>query len=63
MPEYGRLARVMMSESEVSTEPREQTMRDLCLLASRDYTVVYLPGEESVNGRCPVEGCALVMAK
>ena len=52
-----------MSESEVSTEQRELTMRDLCLLASRDYTVVYLPGEESVNGRYPVECCALVMAK
>ena len=63
MPEYGRLARVMMSESEISTEQQEQTIRDLCLLASRDCTVVYLPGEEPVNGRCPVEGCALVMTK
>ena len=63
MPEYGRLASIMMSESKVSPKQREQTMRDLCLLASRDCTVIYLPGEEPIRGRCPVEGCELVMAQ
>jgi hypothetical protein len=34
---------------------REAT-RDLLSLCERDYTVFYLPGEEPVDGLCPVYG-------
>lgn len=57
MPELGRLASTMISDRVVLEEERKGAIRDLCSLESQDYIVLYRPGEESVKGRCPVNGC------
>ena len=61
LPERGRLAKAMVSQEEASDESHRQTMRDLYSLISRDYSVVYRPGEEPVDGLCPVGGCDVEM--
>ena len=56
MPEVGRLARAMISDSVASNEQRKQAIEDLCLHVSRDCTTLYRPGENPVNDACPVRG-------
>ncbi|KAL6716976.1 hypothetical protein ACLMJK_004889 [Lecanora helva] len=57
MPEYGRLAKMMISPAVVSQEERKQAIRDLSVLVARDCETLYRPGEEPINGFCPVEDC------
>ena len=61
MPERGRLAKTMISDQIVSEKERKDAIRDLCSLASLDCTTVYRPGEEPVQGMCPLESCSLAM--
>ena len=63
MPERGRLARAMVSENEVSLEERRQVIEDLCTLASRDCTTIYLPEESPIHGVCPTQGCHVEMQR
>lgn len=61
MPERGRLAKTMISDQVVSETERKDAIKDLCSLASLDYTTVYRPGEEPAQGMCPVESCSRAM--
>jgi len=63
MPERGRLARAMVSKQEVSLEERRQVIEDLCTLASRDCTTIYLPEESPIHGVCPTQGCHVEMQR
>jgi len=45
MPERGRLTRAMISEQIIINEQRKQVVENLCSLASRDCTTIYLPDE------------------
>lgn len=61
MPERGRLAKTMISDQVVSEKERKDAIKDLCSLASLDYTAVYRPGEEPAQGIYPVRSCSLAM--
>ena len=53
IPERARITEKMKRELVSSDKTREAT-HDLLALCKRDYTVFYLPGEEPVDGLCPV---------
>ena len=63
MSERGRLARTVISDKVVSDEERRQAIEDLCSLVTQDCTTLYRPGEESINGVCPVTGCGVEMIR
>ncbi|KAI9767334.1 MAG: hypothetical protein M1840_005743 [Geoglossum simile] len=63
IPERGRLAGMMVSGEVVSEWDRKQTIRDLYSFIARDYTVLYRPGKEPVNGTCPVKDCGTEMER
>ena len=62
-PERGRLAHAMISKEIASDDERKQIRKDLHSLISRDYSVVYLPGEEPFNGLCSVAECSIEMRR
>jgi hypothetical protein len=61
MPELGRLAAVMSSNEFLSFEEKVVVVKDLYTQCLRDFDVVYRPGEEPVEGRCPVKSCGKSM--
>ncbi|KAH2822125.1 hypothetical protein KXW76_007878, partial [Aspergillus fumigatus] len=61
MPELGRLVTVMSSDEPLEFEAKRTVVEDLVIHCQRDYDVVYLPGQEPVEGRCPAHGCGKVM--
>ncbi len=63
MPERGRLAHAMISDQIISNEQRKRVIEDLCSLASRDCTTVYLPDEWPIHGMCPAQGCGVTMQR
>ena len=62
-PECRRLAQAMIAKEKASDEERRQIRKDLYSLISRDYLVVYLPGEEPVDGFCPVATCGVEISR
>jgi hypothetical protein len=58
-PERGHLARMMASEEPLSLADNWQAIRDMQSLITQDFTVLYLPGHEPVEGACPVPCCRL----
>ncbi|KAI9773208.1 MAG: hypothetical protein M1839_002216 [Geoglossum umbratile] len=50
IPERGRLTKMMLSDKVISKQEREQAVTDLYSFITRDYTVLYRPGEEPING-------------
>lgn len=61
MPERGRLAQKLTSETMLSPAQTRSAMRDMFSLCCRADPVVYLPGLEPVNDACPVQCCKLRM--
>ncbi|KAE8396778.1 hypothetical protein BDV37DRAFT_289999, partial [Aspergillus pseudonomiae] len=57
MPELGRLAAVMSSNEPLSFDEKASVVKDLFTQCLRDFDVVYRPGEEPVEKRCPVASC------
>ena len=57
MPERSRLAKAMASDKPLTEEEMRQAMKDLFALCTRDLTILYRPGEEPVDGACPVKHC------
>ncbi|MCJ1426427.1 hypothetical protein MMC29_004330 [Sticta canariensis] len=55
IPERGRLAQLMASDEPLSPGAMWDAMRDLHSLCSRDFSVLYLPGHEPLDGSCPVK--------
>lgn len=63
MPERGRLAEMMATDRPLKQEEMRQAMQDLYSLCIRDFTVLYRPGEEPIDGACPVKCCRLKMER
>ena len=61
MPERGRLTEMMISDKVISEPERKQAVIDLYSFITRDYTVLYRPGEEPIGGACPVNDCGKKM--
>jgi hypothetical protein len=59
IPERARVAEKMRRKSPISVDEMREATRDLLALCKRDDTVFYLPGEEPVDGACPVCGKAM----
>jgi hypothetical protein len=54
IPERARIADKMKRESGLTMNEMRDATRDLLTLCTRDYTVFFRPGEEPINGLCPV---------
>ena len=63
MPELGRLAATMSSEEPLTFEEKLIVTDDLYTQCIRDFEVIYRPGEEPVNGRCPASACDEIIEK
>lgn len=61
LPERARLAGFFEADKTLSPEQRLLVIQDLYSLYSRDFTVLYLPGMEPVDGMCPNRDCFLPM--
>ncbi|KAF5857607.1 hypothetical protein ETB97_005536 [Aspergillus alliaceus] len=61
MPELGRLAAVMSSNEPLSFDEKASVVKDLFTQCLRDFDVVYRPGEEPVEKRCPVASCGKLL--
>ena len=61
IPEYGRLTKMILSDKVISKQEREQAITDLYSFITRDYTALYRPGEEPIDGVCPAESCCRKM--
>ena len=57
IPQYRRLTRTMICAHDITQSKRRQAIEDLYSFITRDFTVLYLPGEEPANGICPVKNC------
>ena len=57
MPERGRFAKAMISNSLAFNEERMQVIEDLYSLMTQDCSVLYRPGEKPANGVCLVKNC------
>lgn len=57
IPERGRLAQRMSQDEPLSPHSMWQAVRDLYSLCIRDFTVLYLPGLDPLEGRCHVKSC------
>jgi hypothetical protein len=59
MPERARLADMMKSNEHRTRAQRLSAVQDLVSLCRRNFEVFYRPGEEPVDGACPVCQCKL----
>ena len=57
MPELGRLAAIISSNEPLSFDEKVVVVNDLYTQCLRDFSVVYRPGEEPIEGRCPATSC------
>ncbi|KAI9766403.1 MAG: hypothetical protein M1839_004907 [Geoglossum umbratile] len=57
IPERGRLTEMMISDKIISKPERKRAVTDLYSFITRDYTVLYRPGEEPIGGACLVNDC------
>jgi hypothetical protein len=58
-PERARLAQRLASDHTLTSEAKWFAMEDLYTLCTRDFSVLYLPGNQPTEGRCPVKCCQL----
>lgn len=63
MPECGHIADMIQSMKPHTQEQRLSAVQDLLSLCTRDFEVIYCPGEEAVDGACPVCQCKLPEVK
>lgn len=56
LPERSRIEKKMRSTKPLDTDQMREAIQDVYTLISRDYTVFYRPGEEPLDGLCPVCG-------
>jgi hypothetical protein len=59
MPERARLADMMKSNEHRTRAQRLSAVQDLVSLCRRNFEVFYRPGEEPIDGACPVCQCKL----
>ncbi|KAL4746587.1 hypothetical protein BDW72DRAFT_197529 [Aspergillus terricola var. indicus] len=58
-PERQRIAELMPSDKSVSYQEMLSAVESLLIYCTKDYDVFYRPGEEPLDGSCPVCGCDL----
>lgn len=58
-PDRRRIAEMMPLDDLLSYQDMLSVVESLLAYCSKDYDVFYRPGEEPVNGRCPVGNCKL----
>ncbi|KAL4958731.1 uncharacterized protein BDV14DRAFT_186161 [Aspergillus stella-maris] len=58
-PERQRVAELMPSDKSFSYQDMLSAVENLLIYCTKNYDVFYRPGEEPLNGRCPVGGCDL----
>ncbi|THC92169.1 hypothetical protein EYZ11_008356 [Aspergillus tanneri] len=58
-PDRQRVAEMMPSDKLLSYQETLSMVENLLSYCTKDYNVFYRPGEEPVNGRCPVGGSSL----
>jgi hypothetical protein len=63
MPERARLAEMIKSNEPRTRAQRLSAVQDLLSLCTRNYEVMYRPGENPVDGGCPVCRCKLPEVK
>jgi hypothetical protein len=63
MPERTRLADMIKSTEPRTREQKLQAVQDILYLSTRNFEVMYRPGEEPVDGACPVCRSKLPEAK
>ena len=61
IPERGRLAKMMARKDPLTELEMRQAMQDIYSLCAQDFTVLYRPGENPVDGACPVNHCRMKM--
>jgi hypothetical protein len=61
MSKLGCLAAIMSFNVSLSFDEKAVVVRDLYTQCLRDFDVVYRPGEEPVEGRCPVASCGYLL--
>ena len=54
MPERDRISKRMQQTEQLTTVEMREAIQDIYTLCTRDYEVFYRPGEEPVEGLCPV---------
>jgi hypothetical protein len=52
LPERQRIAENIAHKAPLSTSDMRMAIQDLYALCSKDYSVIYYPDEEPVNGKC-----------
>lgn len=57
LSERHRLAKMIPSDELLSHSETLSVVRDLLTLCTRNYRVLYRPGQDPSVGRCSVEGC------
>ncbi len=63
LPERARLADMIKCNEHRTRAQRLSAVQDLLSLCTRNFEVMYRPGEEPVDGRCPVYQCKLPEVK
>lgn len=58
-PDHQHIAKMMPMDDHLSYQDMLSVMESLLAYCTKDYNVFYRPGEEPVNGRCPVGNCDL----
>ncbi|KAL4869119.1 hypothetical protein BDV12DRAFT_208701 [Aspergillus spectabilis] len=57
MPELGRIAAIISFNKPLAFDEKATVVQDLYTHCQRDFDVVYRPGEEPIEGKCPVNAC------
>lgn len=63
LPERRRLAQRLASDAIMTSVDRWLATEDLYTLCTRDFSVLYLPSHQPVNGRCPVKCCQIELER
>ncbi|KAF7136973.1 hypothetical protein CNMCM5793_006677 [Aspergillus hiratsukae] len=58
-PDRQRIANMMPMDNDLSYQDMLSVLESLLAYCTKDYNVFYRPGEEPVDGRCPVGKCDL----
>ncbi|EAW12596.1 uncharacterized protein ACLA_010220 [Aspergillus clavatus NRRL 1] len=58
-PDRQRIAKMMPMDDHISYQDMLSVVESLLAYCIKDYDVFYRPGEEPVDGRCPVGNCNL----
>jgi hypothetical protein len=58
MPKLGQLVKRILSDKPLTFKEKLEVIKDMHAHYMQDFDVIYLPGGEPVDGRCPVSTCS-----